>query len=257
MEPSQPQSKSSLAVPIAIIVGFGLIAVAIFMTSNKQKDAVAIVPATNNDQVTEEIKIPVISGDDHVRGNPNAPIVLIEYSDYECPFCKEFHLTMSRIIDEYGASGQVAWVYRHYPLLGIHPNAGLIAQASECVAELGGNEAFWKFSDTLFDERESTEQTNMVRLPIYAEEAGVDRVAFQNCLDSQRHKASVEKDMKIGFDAGISGTPHTVVMIGDERAVIDGAESYQQVKLIVDNLIRQLEGEEIIDITEAEEATTE
>ncbi len=78
---------------------------------------------------------------DHIRGNPDAPVTLVEYSDFECPFCKRFHPTVKRIVDEYG--GRVRWVYRHFPLDEIHPvKARREAAAAECAAELGGNDAF-------------------------------------------------------------------------------------------------------------------
>src|SRR5690606_34807350 len=82
-----------------------------------------------------------VTADDHIRGNPNAPLMIVEYSDFDCPYCKSFHVTMQKIIEEYGPSGKVAWVYRHLPLTSLHPSAAYIAETSECVAELGGNDA--------------------------------------------------------------------------------------------------------------------
>jgi protein-disulfide isomerase len=86
--------------------------------------------------------------EDHARGAANAPVTIIEYSDLDCPFCQRLHPTLLTIMQEY--EGEVAWVYRHLPLEQLHPNAPLLAEASECVAELGGNEAFWKFVDGYF-----------------------------------------------------------------------------------------------------------
>lgn len=89
-----------------------------------------------------------VSASDHIRGNPDAEIVIVEYSDFDCPFCARFHSTMNSVMDQYGE--EVAWVYRHFPLESLHPNAPAVAVASECVAELGGNDAFWKFADSYF-----------------------------------------------------------------------------------------------------------
>src|SRR3989344_6312937 len=96
----------------------------------------------NADQVDK------LRDDDHVRGDRNARMLLIEYSDFECPYCKSFHPTAQQIVDEY--KGRVAWVYRHFPLDSIHPKARTAAIASECVTELGGKDAFWAFADELF-----------------------------------------------------------------------------------------------------------
>lgn len=99
---------------------------------------------------SEASKIPEITAEDHVRGNPNASVKLIEYSDYECPYCKSFHPTAQRLMTEY--EGQIAWVYRHFPLDRIHPNARPAAIASECIADLAGEDAFWEFTDMVFAE---------------------------------------------------------------------------------------------------------
>lgn len=89
-----------------------------------------------------------ISENDHIYGNKDAKVTVIEYSDFECPFCRSFHPVVERAVNSF--DGEVNWVYRHFPLEAIHPNARNMAHASECVAELGGNDAFWAFSDQLF-----------------------------------------------------------------------------------------------------------
>jgi protein-disulfide isomerase len=88
-----------------------------------------------------------VTSDDHVKGNPDSPITIVEYSDFDCPFCSRFHATLEQVMAE---NDDVAWVYRHFPLTQLHPNAAAVAAASECVADLEGNDAFWTFTDGYF-----------------------------------------------------------------------------------------------------------
>lgn len=91
--------------------------------------------------------VPPVTDDDHIFGDKDAPVKIVEYSDFECPFCASVHPTLKQLVVDY--DGDVAWVYRHYPL-DFHPNAQPAAEASECIAELGGNDEFWEFSDYIF-----------------------------------------------------------------------------------------------------------
>jgi protein-disulfide isomerase len=170
--------------------------------------------------------------------------VVIEYSDYDCPFCKNFHETMNLVMDEYGVNGKVAWVYRQFPIASLHPNAPRISEAAFCVGELGGDDAFWKFSDLIFSERELREPTNMTRLPEFAEKAGVQRAAFNSCLESGRHEQTVADALRAGVAAGAEGTPYSIIKVGNQTEPINGAQPYPVVKKMIDSLIAQVEGAE-------------
>lgn len=239
----EPQ-KSQLAVPIAIVFGFALVAGAIFFTGGlgQSNQNIPKVPAEDGTEVTQTGPIRPVDANDHIRGNPNAPIVIVEYSDYDCPFCKNFHETMNKVMSDYGKDGKVAWVYRHFPLEQLHPSAPYIAQASECVAELGGNEAFWKFSDLVFGERETNEQTNTTRLTEFAVSSGVSGSAFDACIKDERTKKLVEEDFADGINAGAKGTPYSLILVGGQQGVINGAQPYEYVSKILDTLIAQMEG---------------
>lgn len=244
----QTQTKSnSLAVPIAIIVGFGMIAAAIYFGGSGGGTAVNIPENTADDTAAQQEPqgspeaINPVTEDDHIRGNPNAQIMLVEYSDYDCPFCKNFHETMNRIMAEYGADGRIGWVYRHFPLEQLHPNAPRIAQASECVADLGGNEAFWTFSDLVFEERETNAQTNPLMIPNFVEAAGVNVADFDACMESGETTADVEEDYNNAIAIGGRGTPYTVMIVGDQQGVINGAQPYDVVKRMIDDVIGQLD----------------
>lgn len=249
MEPSSQQT--SPAIPIAIIVGFAMIALAIFFTNKNDPAPIKQITQADNEIQQGDGQPRPVTEADYIRGNPNAPILMVEYSDYDCPFCKQYHNTMNQIMDEYGVTGRVAWVYRQFPIAELHPNAPKISKAALCVGELGGNDAFWNFSDLIFEERSIEEPTNVTKLPTYAERAGVSRVEYIKCMEDDRMEESVIKSIEDGFNAGARGTPYTVLIVGNEEAVINGAQPYEVVKGIIANIIDQYEGN-----FDAESATT-
>ncbi|MEK7510134.1 MAG: thioredoxin domain-containing protein [Patescibacteria group bacterium] len=93
-----------------------------------------------------------VTENDHIRGSFNAPVTLVEFSDFQCPFCARFHPTVQQALQEYG--DKVRWVYKHFPLDQIHPQATPAAEASECIAEQKGNEGFWEFADAVFENQD-------------------------------------------------------------------------------------------------------
>jgi len=237
----QPSPLASLGIPIAIVLGFGMIAAAIYFSGIGASAPLAPAAGTQ-EQVTAKATVAPVTEADFIRGNPNAPIMIVEYSDYDCPFCKQYHETMKKIMEEYGVGGKVAWVYRQFPLVQLHPNAPRLSEAAYCVGELGGDEAFWTFSDLIFSEKAMNEGTNMTRLPEFAKTAGVNAAEFANCLESGKHQQTVKDSLASGATAGARGTPYSIVLVGDQQVVINGAQPYAAVKQIVDSLIAQLEG---------------
>lgn len=234
-EERTPGTASIWAIPTAIIIGFGLIALSIYLSDGKS--ATKKNPAIANNTPSLENITPV-TAEDHIRGNPNAPIMIVEYSDFDCPYCKSFHLTMQKVIEEYGPSGKVAWAYRHLPLPSLHPSAPYIAEASECVAEIGGNEAFWKFTDMVFGERGPNELTDLSKLPAYAADAGADKATYEACVAERRHQSDVEADAANAVSIGARGTPYSVILVGDQKMVINGSESYDRLKMLIDGLVK-------------------
>lgn len=240
MEPSNQQTSPAL--PIAIISGFAMIALAIFFTSGGRSNEENVAQTNPDEQISESDTARPVSDSDYIVGNPNAQILMVEYSDYDCPFCKQYHLTMNQIMDEYGVTGKIAWVYRQLPLAQLHPNSPKISEAALCVGNVGGNDAFWKFTNLIFDERDLDEPTNVTKLPEYAEAAGVSKTDYVECMDNGVMEEEVEASVRDGFNAGARGTPYTVLIVGNQQAIINGAQSYETVKGIVKNLIDQLEG---------------
>lgn len=152
---------------------------------------------------------------DHILGPENARVTLIEYSDFECPFCQRHLPTLKQILAQY--PNDVRLVYRHFPLSQIHPQAQKAGEASECVAKLGGNEKFWQYHDLLFENQRMFSNDTFKRL---AREVGVNESQFASCLDSGEMAQKVLQDYASGNDAGVSGTPATFV----NGVLIEGAQ---------------------------------
>ena len=212
-----PKKKDSLSIPLAIVVAGVLIAGAVIFSDNTRslqplKDS--SIPdreqvGADSDQAS--VAELALREGDHVLGNPNADVLIIEYSDPECPFCKKFHETMLQVMDEYGKTGTIAWVYRHFPLDQIHPKADKEAEAMECANEQGGTEAFWKYVNKLFEITPSNNALDAGELPVIAETIGLDVQKFNTCLSSGKYADRVQRDFEGGANIGVRGTPHTVI----------------------------------------------
>ena len=181
--------------------------------------------------------VPKVTDRDHIRGARDAKIFLIEYSDMECPFCKQFHPTMQQIVRDY--NGDVAWVYRHFPLT-FHANALKESEASECVAELGGEDKFWQFVDKIFQRTTSNGVGFALDdLAPLAAEVGVNQAEFQTCLDSGRYTEFINEQGKGAVSAGVTGTPGNILLTRDgESKLIPGALPLAQVKQTIDQFLK-------------------
>jgi protein-disulfide isomerase len=147
------------------------------------------------------------SDDLKIRGNKDAKIILVEYSDYECPFCSRFHDTPTEIVAD--SNGEVSWAWKHFPLTQIHQNARPASIAAECVNKLAGAEKFWQFSDILI--------ANQTKLSdsLYKSEAaklGLNAAGFASCLKDPAIATIVDENTSEGEDLGVSGTPSTFVV---------------------------------------------
>ena len=183
---------------------------------------------------------PVDKDRDHIYGNSEAVISFIEYSDFECPYCKTFHQTVKKVIEAY--NGKVNWVYRHYPLQFHNPGAQKEAEASECVAALGGNEAFWKYINLIYERTKSNGKGfPLEQLAPLAEEIGLEKQTFQECLDSGKYAERVQNDLSEGANSGISGTPGTILRHNatGEVKLMTGAQSLDAFKAELDRMLQK------------------
>lgn len=180
-----------------------------------------------------------VTKNDHVLGDLSAPVKVVEFSDFECPFCKRVHPTLKRIVKEYGEAGKVALVYRQFPLDSLHKKARKEAQASECANELGGNDAFWAYADRLFEVTPSNDGLDLSLLPKIAKDTGLDRGKFETCLSGDarggKYADHIEADVQDAIASGGEGTPYIVVIAPDgETFPISGAQPYSAFKSIID-----------------------
>lgn len=213
--------------------------------------AAAIIYTDRNDSTPTVAKQAVIEGDasldairpvsdtDHIRGSRDAEVFIVEYSDTECPFCKRFHTTLKDVMKEYEKSGKVAWVYRHFPLDQLHSKARSEAVALECAGELGGNEAFWKYTDRIYEITPANNGLDLAELPKIAAYVGLDVNAFNQCLKSGKYDAKIEADVKNANDIGGRGTPWSVVVHkGGKKYPLSGAQPLSSVKVIIDAALK-------------------
>ncbi|HUW37822.1 MAG TPA: thioredoxin domain-containing protein [Rhodocyclaceae bacterium] len=153
----------------------------------------------------------VVVGQDHIRGKADAAVSLIEYSDFECPYCKQFHATPKALLARYG--GRVNWVLRNFPLSFHEPAARSEAVAAECAAQLGGNEAYWRYADALFESTRSNGKGlgEGITVETLAARTGLNAAAFARCLTGADADERVEADLEDGGKMGVSGTPTTLI----------------------------------------------
>ena len=192
--------------------------------------AAPVAPAAGGvaDQGVSAEGMAPITDADWLKGDPNAKVTIVEYSDLECPFCKRHHPILEQLVAEY--DGQVNWVYRHFPLTNLHSKAQKEAEATECAWEQGGNDAFWKFTDRIFEITPSNDGLPDSELPKIAGDLGLDVSAFNLCLNSGKYKSKIQADVEDGSGAGVRGTPASfIVYKGKVVASIPGAQPYETV----------------------------
>ena len=227
--------KNKISIPLAIIAAGAMISLAILITKSPSSNS--INQPTNEKKDLSEIKISPIGNNDHILGNLKAKVIVVEYSDTECPFCKSFHGIMHQIVDNYG--NKVAWVYRHFPIDALHPKARKEAEATECAASLAGNDGFWKYIDKIYEITPSNNKLDPALLPEIANEIGVDKQEFETCLSSQKFKDKINNYISDGAKAGAQGTPYSLVLVnGKVVDVINGAQPFDQVKTLIDKFIK-------------------
>lgn len=230
--------SEKIYLPLSIVIAGLLIGAGVYMNGRIENS-----PSNNSTQTLQSgdlanILRPV-DVNDHVIGNPNSRVVVVEYSDTECPFCKEFHISMNTIMQQYGTDGRVAWVYRHFPVDELHSKARKESEALECAAELGGNGKFWEYTNKIYEITPSNNELDPVELVKTAVAIGLPSAQFSTCLDSGQYAPRVELDVQNARELGALGTPYSVLIDTKtgEHYPLEGAYPYAQLKAAIDLIL--------------------
>ncbi|MEK7503658.1 MAG: thioredoxin domain-containing protein [Patescibacteria group bacterium] len=232
---SSPAASLKLLTALVVIsCGLSLASLIVSLTALPQKtvgdsNKVQAAPTQNLPSAgngAAKIQTFEITKDNHVRGNFNAPVTLVEFSDFECPFCERIFPTMNKILNDY--DGKVRLVYKQFPL-SFHPNAQKAAEASECASEQG---KFWEYHDKLFEGQPSGFSVDKFKQ--WAGVLGLNAAQFNSCLDGGKYAQKVQKDFQEGQQKGVNGTPATFV----NGQFVSGAQPYENFKQIIDNLLK-------------------
>lgn len=174
-------------------------------------------------------RVAVSVDDDPVKGSENAPVTIVEFSDFECPFCLRFFAETLPLIEEtYIRTGRARLVYRDYPL-GSHQYAQKAAEAAECAGEQG---KYWEYHDRLFENQGALGTASLKQ---YAQDLGLDEARFNECLDSSQMAAEVKKDHGDGQAYGVRGTP--TFFINGIRVV--GAQPYEVFQQVIEQELKE------------------
>jgi protein-disulfide isomerase len=218
--------SNKFTIPLAIVLGGIIVAIAVYASMPKNAS-----PSVGNPSLVRPVGIT-----DHILGNPAAKVMIVEYSDFDCEYCKGFDETLRQILANEGARGEVAWVYREFPLSEIHPNALQHAEAAECAALSVGNDAFWKFKTELFNHQ----PIDTKQYGTFAKNVGISSEAFADCFAKAATTvdARIQADRKNALDMGAQGTPYTLILVaGKPPVVMTGANPYGVVKQLVDDAL--------------------
>ncbi|MGR9052310.1 MAG: DsbA family protein [Gammaproteobacteria bacterium] len=179
---------------------------------------------------------PVSPGRDRIFGNPSAPVSIIEFSDFECPYCRKLHPVLKHLIIE--SEGKVNWVYRHFPLAFHKPNALREAEAAECADDQPGNDNFWRFTEALFLQPRRGKQDPEQIIKVAAQKSEIDYLALSECVKAGTYREKVQNDEKEALNLGLQGTPANVLIHQKTGKTLlrQGSASYMTLKKDIEKL---------------------
>lgn len=235
IEPGNGASRGApnpYVIPGAILIAGALIAGAVVYTNRPGGSPAASVRETAAGAAagTAEVRGD-LADDDPFLGSPEAPVTIVEFADFQCPFCGRFAKTSGReIVETYVKTGKAKFVYRDFPLTSIHEEAQKSAEAGECADEQG---KFWEYHDLLYSRQSDLSVKNY---KAWAAELGLNTAQFNECLDSGKYMAEVQKDFRDGQQAGVRGTPGTFV----NGRLVEGALPFSQFQSIIEEELKKI-----------------
>lgn len=220
--------RTSHTIPLAIVCG-GLILAAAVYASVRTEDAVAT-------KAGNAALVRPVDASDYILGNPLAPVKIVLYADFDCTYCKTYHDTLRAVIADAGIDGNVAWVYRQFPLTELYPNAKKHAQAALCAGQAGGQQGFWAFAHALY----AHQPVDPSRYGELAQEARIPSEPFIACYTNAASQvdARIAADRQNALDTGARGAPYAILLINDKPPlVLDGAYSDDALRAILKNAV--------------------
>ena len=175
------------------------------------------------------LRVDVDSADSPARGPADAPVTVVEFGDFECPYCGNLEPTLEKVLKDY--AGKVRLVFRQFPLNSIHPMAAKAAQAAMCAKE---QDKFWELHDRMYAHQDALKVDD---LKTAAAELGMNKNRFAKCLDADKYTATIEADLRAGAQAGVSGTPALFV---NGRIVPGGAVQYEVLAGVIDDELKRV-----------------
>ncbi|MFA6963872.1 MAG: thioredoxin domain-containing protein [Patescibacteria group bacterium] len=229
-------SKNNNAIYIFLLIIVVVIVGAVVLISKNGSSNAKNAENDSLQSVNETGPKLTITDKDQIYGEINSPITLVEYSDFQCPYCVKFHKTMKQVIDLY--PGKVRWVYRHFPL-DFHKTAQKAAEATEAAGE---HSKFWEYSDKLAANSQADgtglNEQDLIR---YAEELSLDMDKFKKALKDGKFADKVKSDLESGEKVGVTGTPGTFIIDSKGKTEkLAGALSLEQMKAKINPLLEDV-----------------
>jgi protein-disulfide isomerase len=204
-----------------------------YLQQNKLTEARRVYLKSLRDQAQVKLYLtpPIVdvsAEDAPIKGPTNAPITIVEFSDFQCSYCKRVVNVLDQVLEHYGDKVKLA--FRDFPIATIHPQAEKAAEAAHCAGEQG---KFWEYHDLLFEKQDAIPSTNFAE---HAKTMGLDVSAFQTCLDGRKYQGKVERNYAAGVKAGVSGTPAFFI----NGRLLSGAQPLEAFKAVIDEELERL-----------------